>query len=94
MPVRFLDPRSEPGLPIDDYALEADLSGPVTIALLANGFQDSVAFLDQVERALVAALPQARFVRHAKPNPSVAVSEEVVGHIVAECQAVVGAYGH
>ena len=50
MTVTFVDPRAEPSLPIEPYELGIDVTeGPVAIGLLANGFPDSVAFLDQVE---------------------------------------------
>ena len=47
--VEFLDPRAGVAAPVEPYGLAADWSaGPPTIGLLANGFPDSVAFLDQV----------------------------------------------
>ncbi len=95
MTVRFLDPRAEPGAPVDPYALDIDLTaGPVTIGMLANGFPDSVPFLVEVEAALRTVLPDARFVHYDKGNASTIASDELLGRIVAECQAVVAAYGH
>jgi hypothetical protein len=95
MTVQFLDPRAEPGMPVDPYELVIDLrSGPVEIGLLANGFPDSVNFLEEVEAALAAALPEARFHRYNKGNASIAAPDALLGEITAQCQAVVAAYGH
>jgi hypothetical protein len=93
--VQFLDPRAEPGLPVDPYELTVDVAaGPVDIGLLANGFPDSVAFLDQVQAALAEALPEARFHRYDKGNPSITAPDQMLAEITAACSAVVAAYGH
>lgn len=96
MTITFLEPRAEPGLPTDPYAVARfDRTVPVTIGLLANGFPDSVAFLDEVEKALLAVAPAGTTTkRYAKPNASVVVSDKVLGSIAAECSAVIAAYGH
>jgi hypothetical protein len=95
MTVRFLDPRAEPGTPVEPYLLGLDVtSGPVTIGMLANGFPDSVNFLRHVERALAEALPAARFVSYDKGNASAICSGEMLDAITAECAVVVTAYGH
>lgn len=94
MPVQFLDPRAEPGAPVEPYALSADLDGPVVIGLLANGFPDSVAFLDHVGDVLAEALPGAEFRRYDKGNASAVASDQLLDAITAECRAVVTAYGH
>lgn len=93
--IEFLDPRAAPGAPVDAYELGLPLDDePATIGLLANGFPDSVAFLDHVETSLRALMPQAHFVRYDKGNASAVVSDQMLGEIVAECRAVVAAYGH
>lgn len=93
--IEFLDPRAAPGTPVDLYELGIALGdAPVTIGLLANGFPDSVAFLDHVEKSLTALVPGARFERYDKGNASAVVSDQMLGEIVAECRAVVAAYGH
>jgi len=46
--IEYLDPRAEPGMTVEPFELSADLDGPVDIGLLANGFPDSVAFLEHV----------------------------------------------
>lgn len=93
--IEFLDPRGAPGTPIEPYELNIDAgSGPITIGLLANGFPDSVRFLDQVGRALAAANPEATFVRYDKGDASSVVSDVMLDDLVDRCQAVVAAYGH
>ena len=93
--IEFVDPRAEPGAPVEPYALAlADTDGPLTVGLLANGFPDSVAFLDHVEKALAATLPAASFVRFDKGNASAVISDEMLDDVVSGCQAVVAAYGH
>jgi hypothetical protein len=95
MSVTFVDPRAEPATPVEPYELAVRLSGEtVTVGLLANGFPDSVTFLDQVEAELAALLPDASFCRYDKGDASSVVSEEMLRSIVAECGAVVAAYGH
>ena len=93
--VTFLDPRALPGAEVEPYELGIDLAGgPLTVGLLANGFTDSVKFLDHVEAALKEVLPNLQFRRYDKGNASIVASVEMVDSIVSECQAVVAAYGH
>lgn len=93
--IEFVDPRAEPGAPVEPYTLGlSDTDGPITVGLLANGFPDSVAFLDHVEKSLAATLPAASFRRFDKGNASSVISDEMLDDVVAECQAVVAAYGH
>lgn len=77
------------------YELAADLhDGPVHIGLLANGFFDSVAFLDQVEAVLAQELPTATVHRYDKGDASSMAPESLLDGIAAECKAVITAYGH
>ena len=95
MTVTFHDPRAEPGLPVEPYGLSIDVAAaPVTIGLLANGFPDSVNFLDRVEAALAEILPQASFRRYDKGNASAPATDTMLDTIRDECGAVVTAYGH
>jgi hypothetical protein len=93
--VEFVDPRAEPGAPVESYTLSVDVEArSSTIGLVANGFPDSEAFLDQVEKALAVALPEASFRRWNKGNASAMISDAMLDEVVADCDAVVGAYGH
>ena len=64
------------------------------VGLLANGFPDSVAFLDEVEHALTDVLPGAVVRRYDKGNASIVAGDQLLDGITAECTAVVTAYGH
>ena len=96
MTVTYVDPRAQPSLPVDPYSIATlDPYRPSTIALLANGFPDSVAFLDHVETALLQVAPaDTRVRRYAKPNASTLVSAKVLSDMVEQCDALVTAYGH
>lgn len=98
MSVTYLDPRAEPSRPIEPYRAGLRLpkdGSPVTIGLLANGFPDSVAFLDHVEKALVEVAPgPVRFTRESKGNASAPASDQLVNGMAKEVHAVVTAYGH
>jgi len=93
--ITFHDPRAEPGAPVEAYELSIDVQAqPVTIGLVANGFPDSEEFLDQVEKALAVEVPTASFRRWNKHNASSTISDAMLEEVVADCQAVVAAYGH
>ena len=95
--VEFLDPRAEPGLDARPYrlGLGSRLDQPgVVVGLLANSFADSEAFLVEVADALKEHLPDTTFLHYVKPNPSLLADDTLLERMVAECQAVVGAYGH
>lgn len=95
MSVTFVDPRAEPGAPVEAYELTADVDAPgFTIGLLANGFPDSVAFLDQVQAALAEVLPHAAFRRWDKGDASSVAGPAMLEEIRSTCQAAVAAYGH
>ncbi len=94
MAIEFLDPRGEPETVAVPYDLSADLGGPATVGLLANGFPDSVAFLDQVEAAMRSLRPGLEYARYDKGNASAIAGDPMLDTITSECQAVVAAYGH
>lgn len=94
MPISFIDPRGRAQQAAQAYTCKHALTGEPVIGLLANGFPDSVAFLDAVETALAAVLPDASFRRYAKPGASAPATAELVTQMAAECDALVTAYGH
>lgn len=95
MSVQFVDPRAAIAVTPTPYELSADLTDEsLSVGLLANGFPDSVAFLDQVEAAMATSLPKATFHRYDKGNASAIASDDLLDTIAAECSAVVAAYGH
>ena len=92
--IQYHDPRALPLNPAEPYELTVSLDKPLGIGLLANGFPDSVNFLDKVEKALAQVIPNASFHRYDKGDASSVASEAMLDEIQAECQAVVAAYGH
>lgn len=94
MAITYHDPRGESRVAPQPYTPRAPADGPVTVGLLANGFPDSEAFLDAVERALERELAGATFRRYRKPGASIPANDALVSAIAAECDALVTAYGH
>ena len=92
--IEFHDPRGATEAEPDPYQLSIDLSRPITIGLVANGFPDSVRFLDHVEKALAQEIPTASFARYDKGDASSVVGGEMLVDITDRCDAVVAAYGH
>ena len=92
--MEFLDPRGTPLAPIEPYRGKAALAAGETIGLFANGFPDSVAFLEHIGVALTRALPGVDVQLWNKGNASALASPAHLGEIEAQCSAVVAAYGH
>ena len=79
---------------MEPYELVAGLDEGDTVALFANGFPDSMAFLEHVEKSLSHELPGVNFLRIDKGNASALASPEHLSTIADSCSAVVAAYGH
>lgn len=94
MTIQFIDPRAEPGATPEPYDLSADITGGQTIGLLANGFPDSVRFLDCLQQSLNANFPDLKIKRYDKGNATVVAGDQVLSGIAEECRAVITAYGH
>lgn len=92
--ITIVDPRGEPSRPVDPYTQRADLAAGETIGLFANGFPDSVAFLDHIGKALSQELPGINIARWDKGNASALASDDDLAEIAKTCTAVVAAYGH
>ncbi|MDH3683103.1 MAG: hypothetical protein OEV40_24510 [Acidimicrobiia bacterium] len=92
--MEFLDPRAEPLAQPEPYDLSQPLEPGTTVALLANGYPDSVPFLEHIEAALSEAFDGLTFKHYDKGDASVVVSPEMLAEIEEECQAVIAAYGH
>lgn len=92
--MQFVDPQPAPSTPADLYELSSPLDAGSTIGLFANGFPDSVEFLDQVEAALAKRLDDADFLRMNKGNASRLATDQEVAAAAERCDAVVAAYGH
>ena len=92
--MQFVDPQPAPSTPADPYDLATPLESGATVGLFANGFPDSVAFLDQVEAVLGERLEQPNFVRMNKGDASRLATTDEVANAAQRCDAVIGAYGH
>ena len=94
--IEFHNPQGERAVPADSYTLGIDLAAnpPSVVGLLANGFPDSVEFLDAVGEAITARRPDIQLARWNKGDASAIANDTMLGEIEAECAAVVAAYGH
>ena len=94
MAISFLDPRGESAVEPTPYDLSTRLEPGDTVGLLANGFPDSVEFLEAVGEAITARRPGIELARWNKGDASAIANDAMLGEIEAECAAVVAAYGH
>ncbi len=94
MGINFVDPRGESAIEPEQYKLAASLDPGTTVGLLANGFPDSVEFLEAVGKAITARRPGIELARWNKGDASAIANDAMLGEIEAECAAVVAAYGH
>jgi hypothetical protein len=92
--MEFLDPRGTSLAPIEPYRGRSSVLAGETVGLFANGFPDSVAFLEHIGAALRREVPGLHVKLWNKGNASALASEQHLGEIEAECTAVVAAYGH
>lgn len=94
MAIQFVDPRGESAVEPHAYDLAVALEPGTTVGLLANGFPDSVAFLDAVGEAIVALRPDVGLVRYDKGDASAIAGDTMLTEIEGACTAVIAAYGH
>ena len=96
--IKFHDPRGEVATQAEPYRLAYDMTDAdgagTTVALLANGFPDSVNFLDAVGAALKARLPRLGVKAWNKGNASIPAPQDMLDEIKASCQVAIAAYGH
>ena len=94
MGINFVDPRGESAIEPEQYKRATSLDPGTTVGLLANGFPDSVEFLEAVGEAITARRPGIELARWNKGDASAIANDAMLGEIEAECAAVVAAYGH
>ena len=94
--VEFHDPRGEIATPIDAYELRVDLRGhnDPSVALLANGFPDSEAFLELLAEVMQEQLPSLRVSHFNKGNASIPAPPEMLDQATESSVGVIAAYGH
>ena len=94
--IEYHNPDAPVGVEETPYDLSLIISpeDATSIGLLANGFPDSVEFLDELGAALQKLRPGIKIHAYNKGNATVAASEQLLGEIGGECVGVVAAYGH
>jgi hypothetical protein len=94
MAIRFHDPRPPTSAASDAYTVTGQHNRPLTIGLLANGFPDSMTFLDALAAELASRRPGVAFVRVEKVSPPTPLTDEQHRMLTEDCVGVVAAYGH
>lgn len=91
----FHDPRAPSASEPQPYTLGIDLArqNNARIACVANGFPDSVRFLEKVEEVLKETLPNAEILQLNKGNASIVAPDEMLDKLDGY-QAAIAAYGH
>ena len=93
--ITFHDPRGKASVAPDPYELSHDVrASETTVGLLANGFPDSVSFLEHIGAVLKEQVPGVTVRLWDKGNASIPAPQSMLGEIKASCQVVVAAYGH
>ena len=93
--IEYHDPEAAVALEPTPYELAVPIRGAeVEIGLLANGFPDSVPFLEHLGEALQRLEPGIRVSRFDKGNPTIAAGEGLLAEVKSSCAGVVAAYGH
>lgn len=94
--MKFHDPRGETAVDCEPYTLAFDLaqSGSARVAFVANGFPDSVEFLEQVDLAMGEQLPGMSSQHWNKGDPSSSAGTQLLDQIEEACRVAIVAYGH
>ena len=94
--IEYHNPEAEVGIKIHPYRLSLAVRGSnsVNLGFLANGFPDSVNFLNELQSAMQELEPGIEALAYNKGNASVPANDQLLGEISGECQGVIAAYGH
>ena len=94
--IEYHNPDARVGVEETPYDLSLTISSEnaTSIGLLANGFPDSVEFLNELGAALQKLRPAIVLHVYNKGNASIPANEQLLGEIGGECVGVVAAYGH
>ena len=77
-----------------ELSLAVKPEAATTIGLLANGFPDSVEFLNAVGDAIQALFPGITLRAYNKGNATIPAGDKLLQEITGECAGVIAAYGH
>ncbi|NQX90147.1 MAG: hypothetical protein HRT77_15955 [Halioglobus sp.] len=94
--IEYHNPDAPVGIEETPYHLSVTISSDQasSLGLLANGFPDSVAFLDELGYALQQLRPAITLRAYNKRNATIPASDQLLGEIGGECIGVIAAYGH
>ena len=94
--IEYHNPDASVGVDETPYELSVTVSGTdrVRLGLLANGFPDSVNFLQELGTALKNVHPGIELLHYNKGNASIPAGEELLRKISGECVGAIAAYGH
>ena len=94
--IEYINPDAPAGVDETPYDLSVRISSEdaTSIGLLANGFPDSVEFLNKLGDALQKLRPGIVVRAYNKGNATMPASEQLLGEIGGECVGVIAAYGH
>ena len=96
MMIEYHNPDARVGVEETPYDLSVTIGSEdaTSIGLLANGFPDSVEFLNELGTALQKLRSNIAVRAYNKGNASIPADEQWLGEIGGECVGVVAAYGH
>ena len=94
--IEYHNPEASVGIENRPYKLSLALTGSnsVNLGFLANGFPDSVSFLNELQSAMQELEPGIKARAYNKGNASVPAGDQLLGEISGQCQGVIAAYGH
>jgi len=94
--IEYHNPQADVGIDEVPYALKANLSAKasVSVGFLANGFPDSVNFLEALAEAMQTLEPSIETFMYNKGNASIPAPAALLEEAKRDCAAVVAAYGH
>ena len=94
--IEYHNPDAPVGIEETPYelSLAIDPKAPTIIGLLANGFPDSVEFLNAVGDAIRALFPSIRIREYNKGNATIPAGNQLLQEMTGECAGVIAAYGH
>lgn len=94
--IKYHDPRAGVGIENTEYDLTVDISdaASIKVGFLANGFPDSVSFLEELAAAMQSLAPGIAVQHYNKGNASIPAPVALLDEARRDCAAVVAAYGH
>lgn len=94
--IEYHNPEADVGIENLDYALSVSVTDAesLDVGFLANGFPDSVSFLDELALAMQSLAPGIRVHRYNKGNASIPAPAALLDKAQRDCSAVIAAYGH